>query len=260
MAWQEVSRRRRGQRTQFMRPELAALAQELRAHLLGPPRPAAPREEWTCAGCSTTNWLQRRSCRACRAQCAGVGERAGRLAPGGPGHLAQEPRLGQRLPPGSVWAPPAAAPSAPTASTPKEQAAKLEHAAGMARAAGAPDDVVAALTAQAASLRATAAGARPLGARLDAAAAKVAKTERRAQATAAAVETAMAAAAAAQADLEAARGALEDVRALAATAATEADMDPPTPRERAGSEPASGRRSRSPRGSNRPLREDGLGR
>ena len=35
MAWQEVSRRRRGQRTQFMRPELAALAQ-------APPRLSPP--------------------------------------------------------------------------------------------------------------------------------------------------------------------------------------------------------------------------
>ena len=134
---------------------------------------------------------------------------------------------------------------------------KLEHAAGVARAAGAPVDVVALLVAQAASLRATVADARPLGARLDAAAARVAKAERGAQATAAAVEAATAADEAARADLAVARAAHDEVRSLAAAAAEPVAPAPP-PRRADSEPPCSGPRSRS-RG-RRPQREDPMGR
>jgi len=135
MAWQEVRGRRSRARAPAMRPELAALAQELRAHLLGAHLPspgksgraAVVREEWTCASCATTNWLQRRICRTCRAPCGRAAAparptaRAPRLA------AAPAPPQGQRLPPCSVWAPCAAAtpPSAAVTPTPKEQAVKL---------------------------------------------------------------------------------------------------------------------------------------
>ena len=198
MEWEETGgrkRRRRAARDQAsLQPAVTQLAKDLRAALLPRPTERKPRKpEWRCPACSTTNFMDRASCRWCSAAraagpatTAAAGSGGNASKPQGIQQGAQQPRL----PAGSVWANTPGKQQHQQQQAPRTPAAKvaaLEQALGAARSAGASQDALSALEAEVAGARQKAADTRPLGARLDSARAK----EKRMAAKVAAAEEAM---------------------------------------------------------------------
>ena len=158
---------------------LAQLAQQLKAAMMPKPRSAPggtlqnqqPRKpEWTCS-CGTTNFMDRKCCRRCAA-------RPGHSQPVPPqtNRAAQNGRNlvgAPKLPPGSAWASAGELKAGKSPQTSAAKASALEQALAAAKSAGASQDAMAALEAEAASIHQQVADTRPLGARLDSARAKV---------------------------------------------------------------------------------------
>lgn len=196
-AWGQATGRRRNRPRQGPRPEVAALAQELRQALfVSPPRAGggrgAPgqlpgrqtrRPEWSCPACGVQNFMDRAVCRACGGAPAPPAQRNSGANQPPQARAVSRPR--RRLPPGSAWAEPQ--PAARRQTNGGSRAAALEEARAAAADAGAPDEALEAMDQRIETLRAE---SRPLGARIDSAQAKVRKTAERLQRAQAAVAAA----------------------------------------------------------------------
>ena len=216
MEWQQVGRRTRRHGAVRgggggPRPEVAQLAQELRAALM--PRPhvqghaayakgngftggLSQRErkpEWQCTACGTKNFMDRTCCRRCAVSgqpgSAQVASSLAGTVQGKEARTGQRGTLQPRLPPGSVWASPARKEMPPR--TLAAKATALDQALAAAWAAGASQDALAALRTDVAGAKQEAADTRPLGARLDSARAKVLRAATKASAAEEAVRQAV---------------------------------------------------------------------